>query len=155
MRTKPERLLLPPDFIYDKSFHESLVSLGCNLLILRNGYSNEYKLWHTVLAQIIRYRESREYSLANDRRKIDLVNDFCNSVKGLCHIYFGQDYFIEKESVLYLEGLSELPNNFLDESFIIKLKNKYTSNNYDIEFQGNLYLLLDTHDEYIGRNFVF
>ena len=158
---KPEQLLLPPKFIHSKDFHKVILQ-GYDLKSSRHHYSKQHFLWYRVISQTIRSRESREYDLANDSRKQELVGYFCKSVKGM---FKGDDhndrYTLDakasiNQSVLFLEGLSGLPNNIVDESFIQELRSKYNDhNNFAVPFmsESKYYILLDTYTEFIGSNF--
>ena len=159
---KPEQLLLPPNFIHSKNFHRDLVLQEYDLKFLRHHYSKQHFLWYKVIAQTIRFRESREYDLANDFRKQELAKYFCESIKGM---FKGDDHNDRhtldskasiNQSVLFLEGLSGLPNNLIDESFIQELRSKYNDhNNFAVPFmsESKFYVLFDTHTEFIGSNF--
>ena len=89
-----------------------------------------------------------------DDRKIKLVKDFCNSVKGL-FLYYKPGFIPRHErkdvipSLLFLEGITESPINFIEESFIDNLKTKYNYfRNDSIIVNSIFYIALDTYEAY-------
>jgi hypothetical protein len=148
---KPESLLLPPSFVYDLSFHQDLVCLDYLQYPFPSG---EYHLWFTVLSKVLRDRICLTYISLPDDKKIRLVKDFCDNVKGLFSYY--KPGFIPKHerrniisSLLFLEGMAESPINFIEESFIDDLKTKYNYlRNDSIIINSIFYIVLDTYEAY-------
>jgi hypothetical protein len=140
-------LLLPPDFIHTKEFHECLLSIGYSLDLVYKKYdSNEHRLWHTVIGKTIDRRESFKYRYSSVSEQINIIRYFCADVRGIYEIT--EDGL---EHILTLEGLSNVPCNFLDKSSIEELLDRYNYyENYIVEFRYDGYKLLDIHSKYIG-----
>ena len=118
---KPDYLILPPDFIYSNKFHSSfnfgtsLYRIGTigEIFNLENGF-----LWHTVVKMSLTAPNS------NIKNEQD-IKGFCQSIYGVCN--FGH---LDKEenlftSLIYLDNMSYLPRNLIDDSYYSVLRNKY------------------------------
>ena len=151
--TKPEEFLLPPDFIYDSNFQKELIKLD----YLSYPYpSDQYYLWFTLLSTVINHRKGFSYSSLYDNEKIKLVKDFCDDVKGLFSYrgYSSGPPRSERTDVipsfLFLEGMSEIPKNFIAESLIKELGIKYNYYvNSSVLVKDKFYVVLDIHKRYI------
>ena len=153
---KPEELLLPPDFINDKEFHEFIVESN-RLRLPSPLIPSKYKLWYTVIIEGIYHRTSDKLKYGSKDFKLDIIKNFCADIKGL-YIYKESSLDVVPDvgpTLLYLEKLFDIPLSLIDDSFINELSKKY---NYQVNIIVAVntvntvmnYILLDTHSKYLG-----
>ena len=149
---KPPGLLLPPEFLHEKYFHEAIVKKYRHLQCF---FDTSYELiWHTVIVRTFPYRDEGMLDHTDLNQKLDLIKGFCSSIKGI-HSYNRlsfADVNID-EDLLYLEGIKNIPLNIFDDSFMDELKVKYHyRDNVIVHFMSERYILLDTYTKTIRRN---
>ena len=150
--TKPPNLLLPPKFLHENYFHEAIIKRYRHLQCF---FDTSYELiWHTVIVRTFPYRDEGMLDHTDLNQKLDLIKNFCSSIKGI-HSYNETnsiDVNINKD-LLYLEGIKNIPLNVFDDSFMDELKVKYhCRDNVIVDFMSERYILLDIYSKDVRRN---
>ena len=131
---KPNYLFLPPDFIHREEFHASLnydslttVVNTSPFLTIKEKELRAYT-WRLLIFKNLpdeTFYYSYGKSLCRRRDRKDILNNivqFCSRVRGIITTIFQDE--IEK-SLLYLEGMSDISETFIDNTFFDELKLKY------------------------------
>jgi len=111
--TKPDCLILPPEFIYSDEFHYAIKTKTSDDVLRIYEYERGHLWFHMI-------------DWACGRKLIRVIKGFCQSIYGICIVrQLDMNTPNLFTALLYLDNMSHLPLNLIDKSYHYELLNKY------------------------------